>query len=84
MAKTITKKETMTNEEVELEIQRLLQSDKVRLAKKERQIKDRRRQYMYSLRCMEKRGRQLEYEGYTLENIADRLLSDIDPEIEGY
>lgn len=76
------KKEFMTDEEVELEIERLLKSKKVRLAKKEKQIKERRRQYMYSLRCMERRGRELEAEGFTLENITERLCADL-VEIEG-
>ena len=76
------KKEFMTDEEVELEIERLLKSKNVRLAKKEKQIKERRRQYMYSLRCMERRGRELEAEGFTLENITERLCADL-VEIEG-
>lgn len=59
----------LTDEQVEVEIARLLASDDVRLAKKEMRIKLRRRQYMYSLRTMEKRGKELADEGYTLDNI---------------
>ena len=63
------KQEFMTDEQVEQEIQRLLKSDMVRLAKKEQRIKYARRQYMYSLRCMEKRGRELAEQGYTMERL---------------
>ena len=70
-------KDLMTDEQVEQEIARLLDSDLVKLAKKEMRIKQRRRQYMYSLRTMEQRGRQLESEGFTMDNIAGRLLGDL-------
>ena len=70
------KKDFLTDEEVELEIQRLLQSDDVKLAKKETRIKLRRRQYMYGLRTMEKRGKQLAKEGYTIDNIESRMFGD--------
>ena len=69
-------KDFLTDEQVEMEIERLLNSEDVRLAKKETRIKLKRRQYMYSLRCMEKRGRQLAQEGITLENIEARLFGD--------
>ncbi len=71
-------KEILTDEQVELEIERLLHSDAVKLAKKETRIKLRRRQYMYGLRTMEKRGKQLAKEGYTLENIESRMFGDAD------
>ena len=70
-------KDLMTDEQVEREIARLLDSDLVKLAKNEMRIKQRRRQYMYSLRTMERRGRQLESEGFTMDNIAGRLLGDL-------
>lgn len=73
MAKT----EWMTDEQVEMEIARLLNSDDVRLAKKETRIKLRRRQYMYQLRCMEKRGRQLAQDGITMDNIEEKLFGDV-------
>ncbi len=69
-------KEILTDEQVEIEIERLLNSDDVKLAKKETRIKLRRRQYMYSLRTMEKRGKQLAEEGYTLDNIHEMFESD--------
>lgn len=60
-------KEFLTDEQVELEIIRLRNSDLVKLAKKEEQIRNRRRQYMYSLRTYERRGRELAASGLTLE-----------------
>lgn len=72
-------KEFLTDEQVEIEIGRLLSSPAVKLAKKEIQVKYRRRQYMYQLRCMEKRGLQLEADGITMENL-EEMLYGIDAE----
>lgn len=69
-------KDYFTDEQVELEIDRLLHSEAVKLAKKETAIKYKRRQYMYQLRSMEKRGKQLSKDGYTLENIESRLFNE--------
>ena len=69
-------REILTDEQVELEIERLLNSDDVKLAKKETRIKLRRRQYMYSLRTMEKRGKELTKQGITLDNIEEELFGD--------
>ncbi len=71
-------KDFLTDEQVEIEIERLQNSDAVKLAKKEQQIKYRRRQYMYTLKSMEKRGQKLAAEGITLENIEARLFGVID------
>lgn len=73
-------KEFLTDEQVEIEIQRLWQSDEVRLAKKETNIKYRRRQQLYQLRLMEKRGAELMRQGYTFENIEERMCGNIDCE----
>lgn len=56
----------MTDEEVETEIARLQASPHVKLAKKEERIRYRRRQYMYTLRMYEKKGRALEEAGVTM------------------
>ena len=74
------KQELLTDEQVEVEIARLLASEDVLLAKKEARIKLRRRQYMYNLRTLEKRGKQLRKDGITMENMEHRLFSDIEPE----
>lgn len=74
------KQELLTDEQVEVEITRLLASEDALLAKKEARIKLRRRQYMYNLRTLEKRGKQLREDGITMENMEHRLFSDIEPE----
>ena len=67
-------KDWLTDEQVELEIQRLLHDENVRLAKKEIRVKYKRRQYLYSLRNLEKRGRQLAEQGITEENMETALF----------
>ena len=67
-------KDFLTDAEVEIEIDRLLRSEDVQLAKKEIRIKYKRRQYMYQLRNMEKRGKQLASDGVTLENMEEKLF----------
>lgn len=62
----------MTDEQVEKEIQRLLESPHVKLAKKAERIRNRRRKYMYDLRYLEKKGKQLVAQGVTMESL-DRL-----------
>ena len=60
-------REFITDEMVEEEIARLQQSPYVKLARKEEAIRNKRRQYMYTLRMYEKRGKRLEAEGITME-----------------
>ena len=60
-------REFLTDEQVEKEIERLLESPLVRLAKKEERIRMRRRQYLYSLRVYERKGRELTEAGITAE-----------------
>lgn len=71
-------KDFLTDEQVEAEIARLLHSEDVQLAKKEIRIKYKRRQYMYQLRNMEKRGKQLHKEGITMDNIERALFGEIE------
>lgn len=75
-------KDFYTDEQVEMEIERLLDSDDVKLAKKEAAIKNRRRQYMYQLRTMEKRGQQLAKNGITIDNIEAQLFGKME-DLEG-
>jgi hypothetical protein len=72
------KESKLTDAQVEIEIARLLESDEVKLAKREERIKSRRRQYMYSLRTMERRGKELIAAGYTMENIAERMFGEVE------
>lgn len=69
---------TLTDTQIEAEIARLLASDDVKLAKAEQRIKNRRRQYMYQLRTLERRGKELSEQGYTVENIEIMFGEDID------
>lgn len=57
----------LTDEMVEEEIARLSQSPYVKLARAEQRIKYRRRQYLYQLRDLEKRGKKLESEGFNAD-----------------
>lgn len=59
----------LTDEAVEKEIARLTESDYVKLARKELRLKYKRRQALYQLRNLEKRGRELAQAGITYENI---------------
>lgn len=59
----------LTDEQVEVEIARLLASEEVKLAKYEQRLRDRRRQYLYCLRTMEKKGRALMEAGITRETL---------------
>lgn len=65
-----------TDEEVEIEIHRLQQSEDVKLAKKEQNIKYRRRQMMWNLQHMEKRGKQLKAMGCNFDNIEEMLFGE--------
>lgn len=65
----------LTDEAVEAEIERLLDSPLVKLAKKEERIRYRRRQYLYQLRQYEKKGRELEKAGITLDSL-ERLMEE--------
>lgn len=67
----------MTDEQVEMEIQNLRDSDNVKLAQREQRIKYKRRQYLYQLRYCEKRGKQLAELGATLENLEEFLYGEV-------
>ena len=72
------KREFLTDEQVKAEISRLSKSEDVKLAKQETRIKNRRRQYMYQLRVMEKRGKELAELGITSENMEQMLFGGED------
>lgn len=63
-----------SDEEVELEIHRLQRSPAVKLAKKELNIKNRRRQYLSQLKLLEKRGQKLMDQGIDFDNIEAMLF----------
>ena len=57
----------ISDENVEAEISRLLNSPEVQLAKREEAIRYRRRQYLYKLRGYERRGMELMASSITME-----------------
>lgn len=61
-------KDFLTDEQVEMEIKRLSKSEDVKLARKEQRLKYKRRQQLYTLRDLEKRGKKLAEQGITLDN----------------
>ena len=69
----------LTDSEVDKEIERLTNSPYVALARQEQRIRYRRRQYLYTLRQLEKRGKQL-YESGVNERVLDSLddIEDIE------
>ena len=69
----------LTDEQVEAEIERLTVMPEVRIARQEERLRYRRRQYMYKLRALEKRGRELIAQGVTPENM-ERALFGMDSE----
>lgn len=74
------KEKILTDAQVEQEIERLLKSPLVKLAKKDELIRYRRRQYLYKLRGYEKKGKELAEAGITIEilDALDKGCSEID------
>ena len=63
-------KEMLTDLQVEAEIERLTHSEAVQLARAEQREKYKRRQYLYTLRHLEKRGNELIARGITIDSFA--------------
>ena len=61
----------LTDAKVEEEIAKLRESEYVALARAEERQRYRRRQYLYQLRNLEKRGRKLAEDGWTPEEEED-------------
>lgn len=70
-------KDWLTDEQVEKEIERLKASPDVKLAKKKENLDYRRRNLMYCLRTLEKKGKELRKAGITIEMI-DQMYNEID------
>lgn len=64
----------LNDAQVEQEIERLKQSPLVKLARKEQRIRYQRRQVLYNLRDLEKKGKALAEAGITLE-----MLDNMEP-----
>lgn len=73
------RKRGLSDEEVEKEIERLNNSEAVRLARAEQRRKYRRRQYLYTLRDLERKGKALMEAGIT-EDLLREMCSDTDAE----
>ena len=75
-------KSSLSDEEVEKEIAVLEQSELVKLARKENRVRYARRQRLYTLRTLQKRGQQLKDAGITLAELERRARMqspDYDP-----
>lgn len=68
-------RDILTDDQVEAEIARLQESHYVKLANKERRVRNRRRMYLYGLRQLEKKGKELEASGVTMD-----VLNSMDKE----
>lgn len=75
--------EKLTDAQVETEIERLKQSSHVKLAQKERRLNYKRRMYLYDLRYLEKRGKQLAEEGATIESLESMIAEMEETDFEG-
>ena len=71
-------KEFLTDEQVEQEIERLSASPEVALARRYQRIKYRRRQFLYTLRDLEKKGKALEEAGITREVLDEMCGEEFD------
>lgn len=69
----------LTDEQVEAEIARLNASEAVALARYEARLKYRRRQFLYNLRDLEKKGRALMAAGLT-RDVLDALYKNEEEE----
>lgn len=67
------KREFLTDEQVEKEIKRLTVTEEVKIARRELRLKYRRRQQLYQLRALHKRGEELLEAGITVENIDEMI-----------
>ena len=65
---------------IDAEIERLKKTDAVKLAQKEQRLLNRKRKYLADLRWLEKRGKKLMAEGWTLDTL-ELLFKDI-PEVD--
>ena len=65
----------LTDEQVEQEIERLRNSPYVALARKEQNVRCQRRQALYSLRHLEKKGKSLAASGITMDML-DATMED--------
>ena len=68
-------KDFLTDDQVEKEIERLTKTEAVKLARREIRLKYKRRQQLYTLRALEKRGKELQAAGVTLDNLDEMIAA---------
>ena len=73
----------LTDEQVEQEIERLRNSPYVALARKEQYVRCQRRQALYSLRHLEKKGKSLAASGITMDMLDAKRISPATKEGRG-
>ena len=73
------KSKFLTDADVERELERLKKSEAVALAKKAENLKNRKRNYMYKLRDLEKKGKALIEAGITMEML-EAMYKAVDKE----
>ena len=71
-------KDWLTDEQVENEIEMLRLDPMVQLARKEQRLKYKRRQELYKLRNLQKRGLELTAQGIDYDNIETELFRDLE------
>lgn len=64
-----------TDDQIERELEELKQSPYVALARREQRLKYKQRQQLYTLRNLEKRGRELAAIGVTVDTIDEHLAA---------
>lgn len=74
-------KKWLTDAEVESEIERLRGSEYVALARREVRLKYQRRQALYNLRNLEKRGKDLAAAGITMEILNSMAEEEADEQV---
>lgn len=69
----------MTEEAYKAEVARLKANEHVKLAQREINLRYKRKKYLYQLRWLEKHGKELAAQGYTLENM-EAMLAQVEAE----
>lgn len=72
----------LSDAEVEAEIEALKDSEYIKLARKELRLIYKRRQVLYQLRNLEKRGKELASQGYTVSNIGEKMFGGLEDDGE--
>lgn len=75
-------KKFLTDAQVEEEIARLSKSPYVKLARQQERIKYQRRQFLYNLRDLEKKGKALYEQGITDDNIEEFVIELMENDYE--